>query len=376
MEIFPETAVAEDPIPQAIWPDLRGVIEAPIHTWEPHLSHWELFWTQACQYPMVSVDAETTGLRAFHGDRVVGVSAAFWDGSVIQAGYWNFRHEGHVPHRRCPSESVTAAHVSVCLKCQADTMDGGCPGYQEQAPVMPLDSLQLVRPAFRNCIIAGQNLKFDLNMLSRDGVPHPERTVDTKLIAHLWDENRRGKGSYSLDTLAKEMGQLKLGDTVNQYMAEHGLTLERGHAQVPHYVESPYAVMDTVLVLRRLQWERDRWLRENDRRLIEVFQIENACTPAFAAMEQAGMKLDMDYVRAGCESLQATLDALGARITELNGGQVFDILSPQQLWVVMESRGHKPLDHTPGGMPSTGANEMEAYGETDELARLVLENQC
>lgn len=365
----PRPVTKERPIPVELWPDNKGVLKAKVKEWKNTASDWEKFWKLAARFPLVSVDTETSGLRPFHGSRIVGVGAAFYDGKDIQAGYWNFRHQGHLAHPWCSrhdSETKPATRKA-CENCKRGT----CPGYVEKAIAFPVAIMADMLPVFQNCIIGGQNFKFDERMFSVEGVPVPRRVVDTKLIAHLWDENKRGN---NLDNLAKEIGEKKLGDTVKEYMEEHSLDVSKtGHAEVPYEVERPYGLSDTVIVLKRLQWERERWEAADDPKLMEIFQVENACSPAVGQMEINGIKLDMDYVRAGIVHIEKELGLVQAAIYK-ESKKEFDVLSTQQLWEVLEARGLKPLATTPNGAPSLGANELEAYARAgDTLVDMILE---
>src|SRR3990167_7542972 len=240
-------------IPKELWPDNKGIITARIKEDPNTYNSWVTFWRDCVKAaPMVAIDLETDGLRPFHGSRLIGVAAAYYDKKIIYAGYWNFRHRGHKPHA---------------------AIAGKCPGYKELAEILPLKALKHMEPALKQLIIAGQNLKFDCKMWSVDGAPLPDRIIDTMMIAHLWDENKK---SYSLDTLAAEIGEKKLGDSIKQFAAAHNIDINAtGHAEIPYDLERPYAIADTILVLKRLQWERERWEAAEDPNLMKIFEIEN-----------------------------------------------------------------------------------------------------
>ena len=357
---------ADDLLPEELWPSLPGIKEAELLTVEPTLSSWQAFWKNAAQQPLVAVDTETSGLRPFHGDRLVGVSAAYYRDGSIHGGYWNFRHHGHPKHRWCQKyhrkDPPLKKKLGACEKCDA----GWCPGYKEEIKPLPLSALRCLEPAFKSCIIAGQNFKFDCKILWQDGVSLPERVLDTLLIAHLWDENR---GHYNLDSLAQEIGEAKLTDTVAEYAAKHGFSVEAtGHAQIPFKVEQPYAIRDVVLVLKRLQFERWRWFAERDPKLAWILQVESLAVPTFAAMEISGTQLDLIFVKQGIARLEAELAQLQKLIFK-KAGQEFDILSTDQLWQVLQARGFKPIAWTPTKKPQLDNVAMTAYN--DEFCNLV-----
>jgi len=377
---FPIRCSTERSIPAELWPDLQGLLKAriavstpgaadiigelplwgapraavtiagDIDLWDPGVKAWQEFWIQAGRFPLVSIDTETSGLRPAHGSRLVGVSGAFWDGQKVQAGYWNFRHSGHAAH-------------------------DGCPGYREAGPFVPLSELPLMNVVYRSCIIAGQNFKFDAKMGAMDGLIIPRRVLDTRIIAHLYDETLR---KYNLDFLAREMGEQKLTDVVAEYISCHKLRIEdTGHAQVPYKIERPYAIMDAVLVLRRLQWERERWATLRDPRMMTAFQIDNACTHTYALMELAGMRIDVNYARRGVSLLKRSIAGLEGAIYKAAGNWLgedihkFKILSGDELWAILEARGFKPLSLTPDNKPCLDDDNLAAYH--DNFCSLVRE---
>lgn len=382
LQQFPKVVTAERPIPVELWPDLPGVREAEIITWKPTQKNWIKFWKTAVQFPIVSVDFETDGLKMFHGNKLCGVAAAFYDGEEIQAGYWNFRHRGHAPHHYCTDhqEELEAISGSDAVQLTVDKQKllkrmgkcarclmGVCPGYvEEQVQLLPID-LALMIPVYENCIVGGQNFKFDSKTGLSDGLPIPSRTIDSMLVAHLYNENNR---SYSLDTLGKEIGEVKQGDAVKAYMDEHCLDVRKaGHAEVACYVEAPYAVMDTVLVLKRLQFERERWLALNDPKMMEVFQIEMAQTGIFARMEANGMKMDRAYIEHGIKVFEDEMAEL-VKAIHAEAGKEFNVASTDELWKVLEARGLKPISlTTKGHKPSLTDQDLGAY--KDSVCKLV-----
>lgn len=408
LQLFPKPVTVERVIPAEIWPDLKGVRQAKVVVADHTVRGWRGFWKTAKNFPMVSVDFETSGLVPFKGSRIVGVASAYYDGEEVHAGYWNFRHTGHPPHPWCQTHPRKRAEVLTmpeegtdqklakvkavdritkimekCERCQ----DGECPGQDDHKTRIDVSELPLMVSVFENCIVAGQNYKYDQKMAYVDGLPFPRRVIDSMLVAHLWDENKKG---YSLAALGTEMGEQKLGDSVKAYMETHGLEVEgHGHEQVAYEVEKPYAIQDAVLVLRRLQYERERWLTLADPKLMEVFQVETAQSPIFAKMEAAGMKLDIPYVRAGVIQFEAEMRGLEREIWD-EAGKEFNILSLDELWDVLSARGLKARstsmlsstalresmrgEREKSGKPSLNDFDLTYYGDQgDRLCPLIKE---
>lgn len=343
LEAFPVPATKDDCIPEAIWPSLLGVQNAKQKEYPNTLAAWNTFWKLSEKQKVISIDTETSGLRPAHGDKIVGVAAAFYDGKVIHCGYWNFRHIGHGPH-------------------------GTCKGYKETAAKMPESCFEQISKAHKNNLVAGQNYKFDIKMFHKEGVCVPEKVLDTMLIAHLWDENKR---YYNLATLGAEMGEQKLADTIKAYMTLHELEVEgHGHEQIPYEVERPYAIADTVIVLKRLQFERERWETLKDHRLMDVFQIEMAQTPAAAKMEIDGIQLDIPFVKRSVDFLKQQVEMLEKAIYHM-AGKTFDIASNPQLWAILEAKGFKPFSMTAKGAVQLDDNALTSY--KDPLCDLIKE---
>ncbi len=236
----------------------------------------------------------------------------------------------------------------------------------ETATKLPPSALKDLLPVYEDCIVGGQNYKYDNKMFLVDGIPFPKKTMDTMLVAHLYNENNR---SYSLDTLGKEMGEQKLGDSVKDYMKLHSLEVEgHGHEQVAYDVEKPYAIMDTVLVLKRLQFERERWVALKDPKIMEVFQIEMAQTNVFAGMEANGMKMDKKYIIHGIKVFEEEMAQLVQAIYK-EAGKEFNVQSNDELWLVLEARGLKPISLTAGKKVSLTDQDLGAY--KDAVCTLV-----
>ena len=413
---FPVHATEKDLIPESVWPDLTGVLDAKIKEYKNDKKDWDTFWAHAALQKVVAIDTETSGLRPAFGDRIVGVSAAYFDGKIIHAGCWNFRHEGH-PKRVLFEKPDNKSRLIARLKELGETdllkkiAEGKvsekmwktagihqlqdldltllkkfnasypseikpmktmgqfmCSGYIEVAARMPLSLMKHILPVLEKVIIAGMNFKFDAKMFNAEGLPLPARVLDCMLIAHAYNENKR---HYNLESLAEEMGERKVADTIAEYLAAYQLDVSaRGHAQVPYSLERPYAIADAVITLKRLQWERNRWMQMKDPRIMDVFQIENAQVSPVAAMEIVGNKLDKEYVQRGVTILSNQVYALEKKIHEL-AGKKFDIGSEDQLWPILEAKGFKPVSMTVKGNIQLDDLALASY--KDPLCDLIRE---
>lgn len=105
-----------------------------------------------------------------------------------------------------------------------------------------------------------------------------------------------------------------------------------------------------------------------------IYQLEKELVPIIALMQQAGIKLDLAYLKKISGQVDAELAGLEKNIIKLAGGE-FNINSPQQLsQVLFEKLGLqiKGLKKTPGKVISTAAAELEKLKGQHEIIDLIM----
>lgn len=109
--------------------------------------------------------------------------------------------------------------------------------------------------------------------------------------------------------------------------------------------------------------------------LEHVYQtIELPLLPALTALNQAGIKLDVDYLQSLSVTMNQELTTLQANIYRLAGGE-FNVNSPKQLGEVLFDRlGLKPKNQkkTAGGQRSTKESELEKLAAEHEIIPAIL----
>jgi DNA polymerase I len=161
---------------------------------------------------------------------------------------------------------------------------------------------------------------------------------DTMLMAYLLSPNR---GKYALEEL--------VGETFGSKVVDDG-----------------------VVWVHRLAAEMRPRVREE---LEDVYtRIELPVSPVLAAMEDAGIRLDVGVLAAMSVEISGELDALTARIYEL-AGEEFNINSPRQLGVILFEKLNLPPSRKlrKSGQYSTSVEILEELAETYELPRLILD---
>ena len=212
----------------------------------------------------------------------------------------------------------------------------------------------------------GQHLKYDMNVLSNYGIGVRGVRYDSMLESYVWNSS----GSrHDLDGLAKKY----LGIDTLRYEDVTGKGARQiSFAQVDVQRATEYAGEDADITLRL---HRTLWPKlEGEPKLRVVFEtIEMPLVPVLARMEQTGVLIDTDKLRA--QSLE-----LGRRMLELQqrafdlAGRHFSLDSPKQLQQLLYEDLKLPVAFkTPSGQPSTNEEALEALADLHDLPRLVLD---
>ena len=240
-------------------------------------------------------------------------------------------------------------------------------------PQLELSSvMDALRPALTNPAIpkVGHNLKYDFLMLMRAGIQAFPLAFDTMIAEWLCDPGSRSLG-------LKNLAWVRLGVEMTEIQALIGTgRSQRSMADVPISEVAPYAASDAEVCLR-LRPELEQELEEKGQ--IEQFNtLEMPLIPVLAAMEEAGIALDIEF-------LKVLSKRLAQRLAEIEGsvfksvGHSFNINSTQQLSEVLFSElGLEPPDNTrktASGHYSTAASVLEEMRSSHEIVELILEQR-
>jgi DNA polymerase-1 len=239
-------------------------------------------------------------------------------------------------------------------------------GAPPQIPVA--EALSALRPVLENPNIRkiGQNIKYDLIVLKREGIELQGMEEDTMILSYLLEPNW---GRHNLDRLAAAY----LQETTLQYndicgKGKNEVTMNR----VPVETVVPYACQDADFSLRIAAVLRPRLKKEN---LADLYRdMELPLIRILAEMEIAGIRIDEKALRQVSTELQADLRRLEKQIFE-QAGLEFNINSPAQLSSVLfqkllleppkKSRGTKAV--------STAIDVLEDLRDRHPVIPLVIE---
>ena len=183
------------------------------------------------------------------------------------------------------------------------------------------------RPFFENeaQIKVGQNLKYDLTVLSHYGVEVKGELFDTMLAHYVVEPEQR----HNMDYLA---------ETLLHYRTIHIEELigtgrnQKNMRDLPPADICDYACEDADVTLRLYPLLREK-MAESD--VTAVFsQIEMPLLPVLARMEQNGVRLDTETLRQTGDDFRARLHALEGEVYTLAGHE-FTITSPKQVGTVL-----------------------------------------
>jgi len=230
------------------------------------------------------------------------------------------------------------------------------------------DALAALTPLLEDAAIAkvGHDLKFDLMMLGHQGVTLNGLDFDTMLADYLLDATR---SSHTLEEVAMEhLGYKALQQEDICGTGQKAIVL-------PHLPAS--AVLSFAAERSDLAWQLTEKLRPRLAQdgLDKLFrELEMPLIPVLAAIENSGVRIDLQALAGQSQRIEAELAQRSARIFEL-AGEEFNINSPKQLSSILFDKLQLPTAKRTGKtrVASTAVDVLEELALTHELPRLILE---
>ena len=212
----------------------------------------------------------------------------------------------------------------------------------------------------------GENIKFDLIVLRRHGVPVLAPFDDTMLLSYALDGGRWNHGKDDLSTR-------HLGHTPIALKDVTGGKLKLDFAQVDHRAATDFAAESADIAYRLHCCFRDRLWREQATTIYET--VDRPLVPVIADMEIAGIRVDRSALVGLSAAYEIEIARLEGEIHGLAGGP-FSIGSPKQLGeVLFERMGLKSgKKSSKTGAWTTDVTELERLSlDGVEVAGKVLE---
>ncbi|HLF69494.1 MAG TPA: DNA polymerase I [Actinomycetota bacterium] len=200
--------------------------------------------------------------------------------------------------------------------------------------------------------------------LAARGLATPVVEMDTEIAAYLLEPAR---GSYGLDELARTYleKELRLG-AASEDEGQQSLSLEEPGAEPSGAGIEVLAVAQVAAILTRELAQRG---------LLELLRdLEIPLALVLAKVEDAGVRIDVDYLKSLSDEAGDELSDIEAKIYEM-AGEPFNIGSPPQLRSILYDKlGLKPGKKTKTGY-STDASVLESLREEHQIVDAILRHR-
>jgi len=273
----------------------------------------------------VCFDTETTGLDALHAE-LVGISFSYEKGKGF-----------YVPF----------------------------PENQEEAQIL----VNKFIPFFENEAIEkiGQNLKYDLKILSNYTIQVKGKLFDTMIAHYLINPDMR----HNMDILSETY--LKYSPkSIEDLIGKKGKN-QRSMRDVPMEDIREYAVEDADITL---QLKENFTLELDKTETKKLFdEIEIPLVKVLAAMEKEGIRVDVDFLKSLSHDLGNDIQKLETTIYEI-AGEKFNLASPKQLGDILFDKlkiGGAKQKKTKTGQYATGEEILNYLVNEHEIVKAILD---
>ncbi|MCJ2083820.1 DNA polymerase I [Methylobacterium sp. J-090] len=298
---------------------------------------------------VVAVDTETDALDAINSN-LVGISLCVAPGRAA-----------YIPLRHLDPVKASEGDLFGDAKAATDV-------FQPAAGQIDLKVvIARLKPLLENpgVLKVGQNLKYDLSVLTRYGIDVAPFD-DTMLISYVLDA---GKGGHGMDELARRhLGHqpITFADVAGTGKAK--TTFDR----VPLDRATAYAAEDADVTLRLWRMMKPRLVAE--RRVTVYETLERPLVSVVARMEAQGIRVDRNMLSRLSGDFSQILVRLEEEIQE-DAGEKFQVSSPKQIGDILFGKMGLPgAKKTPNGQWATPATLLEELAQAGhELPKKILE---
>ncbi len=285
----------------------------------------KLFLQNLLNQTSVCFDTETTGIDTLHAE-LVGMSFSYEKGKAF-----------YIPF---PENREEAQQLADKFK-----------------PFFESESIEKI----------GQNIKYDLKILSNYGVTVKGKLFDTMIAHYLINPDMR----HNMDVLS---------ETYLKYSPKSIETLigKKGKGQlsmreVPLEDIKEYAAEDADITLQLKEVFSPILEKAETKKLFD--EIEIPLIPVLAAMETEGIRLDVDFLKAMSVDMQKEINLFEQKIYE-TAGEKFNLASPKQLGDILFDKlkiGGAKQKKTKTGQYATGEEVLSYLANEHQIVRDILD---
>ncbi len=227
--------------------------------------------------------------------------------------------------------------------------------------------LELLRPLFEDESIMkiGQNLKYDISMLTQYGISVKGKLFDTMLAHYLLEPEQRHNMDYLAEVYLNYL-TIPIEDLIGKGRQQKTMR------EVPVELVKEYAAEDADITLQ-LYEKLMPLLKENGVEKL-FYDIEMPLVPVLSRMEANGVRIDT-------ENLQQISEAFGVEIRKIEeeiykaAGMPFNIASPKQLGEVLfeKLRIDEKAKKTKTGQYATGEDVLQKLSHKHPIIQMILD---
>ena len=240
----------------------------------------------------------------------------------------------------------------------------------ENCPNQP--SIKLVQDSIGKAIeknkekAVGQNLKFDIPILSRHGIHLDKFHADTMLMSYVLNSTATRHGMDKLASYYLDYETIKFSDVAGT------ASKQISFSEVDIAVATNYAAEDADITLRLFN-KLSSLLKGKKGQTKLLQEIEYPLVHVLAAVEQNGAKIDKNKLAAHSQELSEKISELTSQAFAI-AGEEFNLDSPKQLLEILYDKLQLPvLKKTPKGQPSTNEETLQRLSEEYDLPKIILQ---
>ena len=239
------------------------------------------------------------------------------------------------------------------------------PENQDEAMVL----MEKLKPFFENEAIEkiGQNLKYDLKILSNYNITVKGKLFDTMIAHYLINPDMR----HNMDILSETY--LKYSPkSIEELIGKKGKN-QKSMSDVPLEDVKEYAVEDADITFQLKEHFQPILEKVGTKKLFD--EIEIPLVPVLAAMEKEGIRLDVDFLKSMSMDMQKEINAFEQQIYE-TAGEKFNLASPKQLGEILFDKlkiGGAKQKKTKTGQYATGEEVLSYLANEHQIVKDILE---
>jgi DNA polymerase-1 len=239
------------------------------------------------------------------------------------------------------------------------------PENRDEAQVL----IEKFKPFFENENIekVGQNIKYDLKILSQYGIEVKGNLFDTMLAHYLINPDMR----HNMDVLSETY--LKYSPkSITELIGKKGKN-QGNMRDIPLDEIKEYAVEDADVTIQLKNHFLPILEKVGTKKLYD--EIEIPLVPVLADMEKEGINLDVDFLNKMSVEMTAESKALEQKIYE-TAGETFNLASPKQLGDVLFEKmkiGGAKQKKTKTGQYATGEEILSYLANDNPIVKDILE---